>query len=333
MAVKRIDIHSHVIPGTMIDEIAAHPDKYSMHVEGEGAGMRIVRAGHGAPVYAEFHDPEAKIESMDRRGIDISVISPAPIMFFYWLDADVALRLSRLVNDGIAAMAAARPDRLRGAATLPMQDPDAAVAELERVVKTHGFRAVEIGSLIEGKQLADPRFRPVLRRAHELDVFIFTHPYHLGPKPGLECYYTTNFIGNPLDTAIMATHLIFSGALDELPRLKICLPHAGGYLPYQIGRLVHGQKVRKEARVHTTTPPLELFRRFYFDTLAHSPQALRYLIDLVGADHIAIGTDAPYDMGDEAPLALLDAVPGLTAAERDQICGLTALKLLGEERK
>ncbi|EYD75325.1 Aminocarboxymuconate-semialdehyde decarboxylase [Rubellimicrobium mesophilum DSM 19309] len=288
--------------------------------------------GYAYPLFDEFSNPDTKLEAMDRKGIDVSVISPAPPMFYYWADADLALKVAQTVNDGVADMVAANPGRLRGMATVPMQHPDAAVAELERVVREYGFRAIEIGTSIEGAQLAEERFRPVLRRAAELGVFVFAHPYYVGLKAGLECYYLTNLIGNPLDTAVAVANLMFSGVLEELPELNILLAHGGGFAPYQIGRLMHGHKVRSETHARTKSNPRDLLRRFYFDSLVFEPQALRYLIDLVGADRIAIGTDAPFDMADNQPLETLQAVPRLSHTESHEICCGTALRLLGEGR-
>jgi aminocarboxymuconate-semialdehyde decarboxylase len=333
--VKRIDIHSHVLPRELIELIREHPRNYQMRVEGAGDSEKFVRDDqHGTPLYAEFFDADAKVEGMDRKGIDISVISVTPVVFFYWLAADAGLAACRVMNDGIARMAAARPDRLRGMATLPMQDTDAAITELERVVKEHGFRAVELGCRVQGQLLAEPRFRPVLKRAQELGVFVFTHPYIAGSlPPDLGCYYLGNTAAMPFDTALMAAHLMFSGALDELPELKIILAHGGGHLPYQIGRLAHGHKVRKEARAKTANSPLQLLRRFYFDALTHDTDALAYLIEKAGADRVTIGTDAPFDMAEDDPLAMIAAVRGLSAEQRDRIYGLNALELLGEAVK
>ncbi len=220
--------------------------------------------------------------------------------------------------------------RLRGMATVPMQHPDAAVAELERVVRAYGFRPWRSARPIEGAQLAEERFRPLLRRASELNVFVFAHPYYVGAKSGLENYYLTNLIGNPLDTTVMLANLMFSGRLDELPDLKLVLAHGGGFAPYQIGRLVHGHAVRTEANSISKSSPKDLLKRIYFDSLVFEPQALRYLIDLVGADHVCIGTDAPFDMADADPGATIDAVPAITPQERQCICCGTALKLLRE---
>jgi aminocarboxymuconate-semialdehyde decarboxylase len=316
----------------MVEAIRFRPRDYQMRVEGSGENEIFIRDDrHSTPVYAEFHDADAKVAGMDRKGIDISVISVTPVVFFYWLDADAGLAAARLLNDGIARMVAARPERLRGMATLPMQDPDAAIVELERVVREHGFRSVELGCRVRGELLAEPRFRPVLRRAQELGVFIFTHPYVAGSlPPDLGCYYLGNLAGLPLDTALMAAHLMFSGALDELPDLDIILAHGGGYLPYQIGRLEHGYRVRKESRASASSSPLKLLRRFYFDALTHDADALRFLVAKVGAERVMIGTDAPFDMAEEDPLAKINAIPGLTDSGRERIMGLNALALLGE---
>ena len=332
--VKTVDVHSHVLPREMMEAIRSRPRDYQMRVEGSGEKEIFIRDDrHSTPVYAEFHDADAKVAGMDRKGIDISVISVTPVVFFYWLDADAGLAAAHLLNDGIARMVAARPERLRGMATLPMQDPDAAIIELERVVREHGVRSVELGCRVRGELLAEPRFRPVLRRAQELGVFIFTHPYVAGSlPPDLGCYYLGNLAGLPLDTALMAAHLMFSGVLDELPDLDIILAHGGGYLPYQIGRLEHGYRVRKEARANASSSPLKLLRRFHFDALTHDADALRFLVAKVGAERVMIGTDAPFDMAEEDPLAKINAIPGLTDGERERITGSNALELLGEEK-
>ena len=331
--VKRIDVHSHVLPRELIELIRQRPRDYQMRVEGAGDTEKFVRDDkHGTPVYAEFFDADAKVEGMDRKGIDISVISVTPVVFFYWLSADAGLAACRVMNDGIARMAAARPDRLRGMATLPMQNTDAAIAELERVVKEHGFRSIELGCRVQGQLLAEPKFRPVLKRAQELGVFIFAHPYIAGDLASdLNCYHLGNTVAMPFDTALMAAHLMLGGALDELPALKMILAHGGGHLPYQIGRLAHGYKVRKEARANTKNSPRDLLRRFYFDALTHDADALRYLIEKVGADRVTIGTDAPFDMAEDDPLAMIEVVKGLTNEQRDRIFGLNALELLGEK--
>ncbi|MBM3343083.1 MAG: amidohydrolase [Betaproteobacteria bacterium] len=330
---KRIDVHSHVVPKEMLDALAARPKRFGMRYVDGGTHRRLAKdGGGGQPVFDEFYDAAAKVKGMDRKGLDVSMISAAPIVFFYWLDADAGLEAARLVNDGIANMVRAFPERLMGMGTLPMQHPDAAVAELERIVEQHGFRAVELGTSVGEEQVADKRFRAVLKRAQELDVFIFAHPYSGSEVCNLDDYYLSNLIGNPLQSTIMVSHLMFSGVLDELKKLRICLAHGGGYVPYQIGRFNHGHKVRKETRANTKTTPNALLRRFYYDALTHDARALRYLIDLVGADRVVIGTDAPFDMGEHDPIGMIGKVKGLTAREREQIFCRTPLKLIGKSK-
>ncbi len=327
---KRIDVHSHVIPETIIQAMRENRDLYKTEIKGQGDALKFVRGKVEIDLIPEFYNADAKVESMDRKGLDISVISPGPQAFFYGLaDANQALKTAAIVNAGVANMVAARPDRLRGMATLPMQHPDAAIVELERVVKEYGFKAVELGTAIGSEELSDPKFRPVLRRIQELKVVIFAHPNTQGSAGRLDCYYLTNLIGNPLDTTIMVGNLMFSGALDELPELKILLAHGGGFLPYQIGRFEHGSKVRPDTSAVTKTSPLEMFKRFYFDALTHSPEAIRHLINVVGSDHVVIGTDSPFDMGEEQPVQRLDAVPGITQAEREDVCYRSAMNLFG----
>lgn len=321
-----IDFHSHVIPETIIAAMRADPERYATRIEADAGKRYLVRGKLRLELLPEFSVAEAKLEAMDRKGIEISVISPGPQVFFYNLKEEQGIEAARLVNDGIAAMAAKKPARLRGMATLPMQHPEAAVAEMERVAREHGFKGIELATAAPAGELADPRYRPILRRAQELKMTIFAHPNTIGAGGRLDCYYLTNLIGNPLETTIMVANLMFSGALDELPRLKLLLAHGGGFAPYQVGRFVHGHKVRPETRAHTASSAKELLKRFYFDTITHEPQALRYLIELVGAARIVVGTDSPFDMGDENPRATLSHL----STEEVATLRRNALRLLEE---
>jgi aminocarboxymuconate-semialdehyde decarboxylase len=326
-----IDLHNHVIPATIVDAIARDPKRYGTSIE-EKDGKRYFNShGRLAELQKVFYDADAKVEWMDENQLDIAAICVGPPIYFYWLSPEVGLEAARLANDGIAQMVAKHPDRLRGMAHLPMQDPDAAVAELERVVKEYKFKGVEVATSIEGKPLADPRFRKVLKTIEQLGCFLFTHPYQCLARGGMDEYYLSNFIGFPLDTTLMAAHLMYSGALDELKTLKILLAHGGGFVPYQIGRFIHGFNVRPEPKMKTQTSPADLLRRFYFDALTHDPQAARHLINRVGADRVVIGSDHPFDMGPPDLMGGIDAIPTLTASEREYVCSLTALSLLGED--
>lgn len=327
-----IDVHSHAIPREVVEAIEADPTGFMARIEDGDHTRRVVHdQGYAYPLFEEFTDPGTKLRAMDRKGIEVSILSPPPPLFYYWAEPETGNQTARLVNDGIAGLVAENPRRFRGMATVPMQDARSAVQELERVVSVHGFRAVEIGTSIEGRQLTDEAFRPFLERASEIGVLVLAHPYYVGAKQGLEDYYLTNLLGNPYDSTVMIANLIFSGLLDDLPDLKICVAHGGGFAPYQIGRLEHGHRVRPETRRLTSTPPGNLLRRLFFDTITFNPLALRYLADLVGAERIVLGTDAPFDMGDEEPLETVGAIAGLTSQEREAILYRTARGLMGED--
>ena len=325
------DLHNHVIPPTIVEALTRNPTRYGMSIEEKGGKRFFNSHGRPAELQKAFYDADAKVQWLDENKLDVAAISVGPPIYFYWLSPEVGLEAARLANDGIAQMVAKHPARLRGMAHLPMQDPDAAITELERVVKEHKFKAVELGTSIEGVALADPRFRKVLKTIEQLGCFVFTHPYQCLAEGGMDEYYLRNFIGFPLDTTLMVAHLMYSGALDELKDLKILLAHGGGYVPYQIGRFIHGFNVRPEPKVKTKTSPAELLRRFYFDALTHDAQAARHLINMVGADRVVIGSDHPFDMAPADVMGHIDAIPELTASEREYVCSLTAQSLLGED--
>jgi aminocarboxymuconate-semialdehyde decarboxylase len=326
----RFDLHSHVVPPPIIAAMEKDPERFQTRITEKDGRRYFDVHGRPAELSADFHDVDAKLAWMDRNRIDVSVISVGPPIFFYWLSPEAGLAAAKLANDGIAQMVAQHPSRLRGMAHLPMQDPDAAITELERVVEEHGFKAVELATSIEGAPLADPKFRKVLKTIEQLGCFVFAHPYRCLAEGGMAEYYLRNFVGFPLDTTLMVAHLMFSGAMDELPQLRILLAHGGGFVPYQIGRFCHGHQVREEPKVNHPTPPRELFKRFYFDCLTHDPKAARYLIDQVGAERVVIGTDHPFDMAPLDVPAAVDGIPGLSAEQKAWVCERTARTLLGE---
>ncbi|MBF8185776.1 amidohydrolase family protein [Nonomuraea sp. K274] len=291
---RTIDVHAHVFPPALVTAARAGdaPDGIrTEHVDGQE--WVVHRQGYRYPLAAAFHDVEARLGDMDAMGIDLAVLSPAPTLFLYWTEEGVDA--ARVVNDAVATMVAQAPDRFAGLGTLPLRDPAAAVAELRRCAAL-GLRGAQIGPHVEGTPLDDAALRPVLAAAEELRLPLTIHPYYVGSTPGLDDFYLTNLQGNPWQTAVCASRLILSGALDALPGLDLVLVHGGGHLPYQIGRLDHGRRVRPETRGCREAPSAYL-RRFHYDTLTHSGAATGWLIDLVGADRVLYGTDMPFDMG------------------------------------
>ncbi|MGC1214574.1 MAG: amidohydrolase family protein [Micromonospora sp.] len=292
-----IDVHAHVIPPALVASMRAGDAPDDIRIEAQDSRPWVVhRQGYRYPLLNAFHDVQARLDAMDAAGVDVAVLSSPPTLFLYWIDAASAADAARVINDAIAAMVAQAPTRFTGVATLPLQDPGVAAVELRRCVRELGMCGAQIGPHAEGLPLDDGALRPVLDTAVELGVPLIIHPYYVGSSPGLDGFYLTNLQGNPWQTAVCASRLILSGTLDALPSLEVVLVHGGGHLPYQIGRLDHGHKVRPEAQAPLQAPSAYL-RRFHYDTLTHRPASTRWLIDQVGADRVLYGTDMPFDMG------------------------------------
>lgn len=329
-----VDVHTHYIPDNVVADVRRGAGFDGMRTEQvDGHEWLVHRQGFRYPLHRSFYDLETRIASMDERRVDRAVLSIAPPLFMYWADAAEAADFCRRLNDSLAAFAADSGGRIVAVATLPMQDPDAAAKELRRAVGELGLRGAEIGPGIEGTLLDDAAVRPLLAAAAELHAPLILHPYYVGQRPGLEDFYLTNLIGNPLETTICASRLIFGGVLDEMADLRLVLMHGGGYLPYQIGRLDHGHRVRPESR-GCRHDPSSYLSRFWFDTVTHAPKPLRFLVDSVGADHVVFGTDFPYDMA-AGPFHEQVADTGLGAGDLAEIAGGASARLFGldvEER-
>lgn len=312
------DVHAPFVPGFVVDDGAAlgiaHKDGWLVHATG---GIRY-------PLDPVFTDVEARLARMDAMGIDLTVVSLAPTMFMYDLAPADGAAFARRANDALARLVADGGGRLAGLATLPLQDPDAAIAELERAVAALGLRGAQVGTGVGASGLDALRFEPVLAAAERLDVPLLVHPYFSGPKPGLEDFYMTNTVGNPLDTTLAALRLIHSGALDRLPRLRVLLVHGGGFLPYQLGRYDRAFSQRREPRIAIDRPPSAYLDRFWIDSVTHSDGALRFLAETIGTDMLVLGTDLPFDMADPEPVERAER-----AGIDPHALGASALQLLG----
>jgi aminocarboxymuconate-semialdehyde decarboxylase len=324
--VLAVDAHTHFVPPDVLGAARRGAGFDGMTAErARDREWLVHRQGFRYPVPAVFYDLDARLAAMDERGIGHAVLSIAPQLFMYWVGAGEAAGFCRAANDALAAFASGSAGRVSAVATLPLQEPAAAVTELRRAVTELGMAGAEIGPDVAGTPLDNPALRPVLAAAADLGVPLIVHPYYVAPRPGLEDFYLTNLVGNPLATTVCAARLIFSGVLDELGALRLVLMHGGGYLPYQIGRLDHGHRVRPEAR-GCAQPPSAYLTRFWFDTVTHAPVPLRFLVDTVGADHVVYGTDFPFDMA-AGPLHEQVEGTGLGGADLELVAGRNATAL------
>jgi aminocarboxymuconate-semialdehyde decarboxylase len=310
-----IDVHTHFIPPELY-EAARHPEWGTQVENRDGEPWVAHEQGFAYPFDPTFLCGEEKFEDMRKRGIDRSVVSLAPTLFYYWIPAPDAVTFARLANDSLAKAVAGSGGKLAGLASLPMIDPEASATELRRAVEELGMVGAQIGTTIEGDYIDRDDFLPVWEAANELEVPLVLHPYYVGPKQGYEDYYLTNIFVNPMDTALAASRVIFSGLLERFPNVNLMLVHAGGFLPYQMGRLDHGWKVRKEPKQKLAERPSELLDRFYMDTITHNDSALGWLIQHIGSERVVLGSDLPFDMADEDPVGRLERVADETARNR-----------------
>jgi len=266
-----------------------------------------------------------RLADMDRLGVDVQALSPNPGQYYYFAPAELGRDLSRAINDGVAEAVACAPDRLVGIGTVPLQDVDMAIAEMRRAVSDCAMRGIEIGSNVGGRDLSDPAFRPFFAAAEELGIMLFLHPLGFTQGQRLSDHYLNNLIGNPLESTIAISHLIFGGVLDSYPGLKICVAHGGGYLPAYSGRMDHAFRAREDCRQHITREPSSYLKQLWFDSLVFDRAQLDYLVSAYGANRICMGSDYPFDMGDPDPVGFLDH---LDKDDRARIMGHNACQLL-----
>jgi len=328
-----IDIHTHVEFAGTYDILRNRYtdgeifDLFSASVSGRRSAE--LNRGIVAGIRDRLRDPQKKLCDMDEKKISVYILSSTPFSFFYEVENDLAIDLARFHNNQLSEMVKQNPRRFAALATLPLQVPQEALKELERTIRELGFRGVEIGSNIAKKELGDESFWPVFKRLEELDVPMFIHPHHVAGLDRLTDFYLSNLIGNPLDTTIAAARLILSGTLEKFPRLKVILAHGGGQLPFIFGRIEHGYEVRPETREKVHRPPRTFLKNLYFDTITHNPDSLRYLIAFAGSDHVLLGSDYPYDMGDPDPVQTVTKLSGIKVANRQKIMRDNAISLFG----
>jgi aminocarboxymuconate-semialdehyde decarboxylase len=312
--------------------VADRPEKLA---EGEELRRTMGAASveHNARVMGPAVGPkltrlDVRLADLERLGVDLQVVSPSPTQYYYWADRDLARELVRTQNEAIAEACAKYPERLKGLGNVALQHAELAVEQLEHAVRRLGLAGVEVSTQVNGLELSDEKLARFWAKAESLGAIVFIHPYGTSLGERTRLFYLSNLIGNPAETALALSHLIFSGTLDRHPGLKLVAAHGGGYLPAYASRSDHGYEVRPESR-GCRHAPSEYLKRIWFDSLVYEPAALRRLIDVVGPGQVVVGTDYPFDMGHYEVRELVNAVPGLGDAERAAILGGNARRLLG----
>ncbi|MCC7346906.1 MAG: amidohydrolase family protein [Variibacter sp.] len=328
---KSIDVHAHIIPepvfGLLAKESARVAPKFATQPDGSMI-MSINDKVVQNPMPREIFDVDMRLRDMDAHNVDMQVLSNNTALFFYHEDAALAATCAAMQNDEIAAVVAKHPTRFVGLATLPLQDARRSADELRRAMKKLNLRGVHVGTSINDMNLDDPSLEPVWATANELGAFILVHPYGPGlPGSRLNNYYMRNFVLLPFETTIAGASLVFGGVLDRYPNITFCLCHGGGYVPYQAGRFVHAWNVRPEARINVKSAPEKSIARLYYDTITHSKPALEFLVQQATPEHVLLGSDYPFDMGNLDCVALVQATSLPPSTQEIMLSG-SAKKLL-----
>jgi len=316
-----IDIHAHVTVPEAVAFVTPHLNPMTIPaVRFATAETNAINRQQEAERGGRLRAYDDRQKDMDEMGVDVQL--------YFSLPTEVAVPAARKVNEGMAAFVAGKPDRFVGIGTVPLQDVQAAVAELEHCMHVLRLKGVEILTYVNGRELSDPGFEPFWARAEQLGALMMIHPVGFSDGARLSRFYFNNVIGNPLDTTVAIHHLIFDGVLVRYPNLKILAVHGGGYAAAYAGRMDHAWGARSDARGTLPEPPSTYLRKIYFDTVVFTPHQLEALVRTFGGEHVLMGTDYPFDMGEYDPLAHIAAVDAFDAATRAAIAGGNAKRLL-----
>jgi aminocarboxymuconate-semialdehyde decarboxylase len=325
------DLHAHVIVPDITRDAAPSEDWRPRVYREDGA--QVVELG-GRPIrsaLAEFVDADRIIDAQEAAGIERTVLSPWVPLLFYEVEPEEGLRRCRIQNDALAALVRARPERVAALGGVPLQEPELAASELERLMARGELVGVEVAASVRGAYLGDDRFDRFWAAAERTGALVFVHPTTRGfDVPALGDYYLWNSVGNPFETTIAAAHLVMAGVFERHPGLLMVLAHGGGALLALRGRLRHAHTFQPQARARLAESPEESIRRFCFDTVTHDTELLRALIAFAGPERVLLGSDYPFDMGDPAAAGTVRGLDLPPEAEAAILAG-NAERLTGRE--
>jgi aminocarboxymuconate-semialdehyde decarboxylase len=328
---KTIDVHAHILNEDTMQMIAKEAPSLGVKLTPIDEDFAVFEIGGTAykPFPRGAWDLEQRFAHMKEAEVDMHVLSNTPQTFLYNVDASLNATVAAIQNDQIAKHVKDYPDRFYGLATLPMQAPDKAAAELKRAMTRLGVKGAQIGSNINKKNLDEPEFEPVWAVANEHHALMMVHPTQVAAMDRLGKYYLNNLIGNPLDSTIAVASVVFGGVVERYPNIKWFFVHGGGMAPWQAGRFSHGWVVRPEPKVNLKDHgPEKAMATLYYDTILHALPQLQALVSIIGPSRIVLGSDYPYDMGTLECARQVKAL-NISAADKQKILTDIPLKLVG----
>jgi aminocarboxymuconate-semialdehyde decarboxylase len=329
-ASRKIDTHAHILPRDWPDLATKYADRRFPSIEHSGGQHRIFKDGKFfREIWPNTWDPDLRVGEYRAFGVTEQVISTVPVMFCCWAEAPRALELHRALNDHMAEVCRSHPQHYHALATVPLQNPKLSILELERAKRQLGLAGVQIGSHVGDWNLDAPELGDFFAACAELDVAVLVHPWDMMGASAMPKYWLPWLVGMPAEQSRAACSLIFGGVLERNPSLRVAFAHGGGAFPYTLGRIEHGFRMRPDlVATDNARNPRDYLQRLFFDCCVHDQRALEYLIDTVGAEHVMLGTDYPFPLGEQHPGALIANLPG-RAAQQDDLNFKTALRWLG----
>ena len=327
----KIDIHTHILPENLneVTDTFSDPRFLRMDIIDDKTAMLKKDGTAFRQVDCNCWSHQKRIQDCYTKKVDVQVLSTIPVLFSYWAKDNEGLILSMFLNNHIAESVKDEPNRFIGLGTVPMQNPNMAINEMDRIVNELKLPGIEIGSNVNGENLSEEKFHPIFEHAEKIGCSIFVHPWEMMGQAKMKKYWLPWLVGMPAETSRAICSLIFGGVLEKYPNLKIAFAHGGGAFPFTAGRVDHGFNVRPDlCAVDNSVLPSSYMKNFYVDSLVHDENSMNFIIQIMGAERIAMGSDYPFPLGEHHPGKLIESM-NLSDSTKQRLLAGTALEWLG----